>query len=95
MISQFHCGDKQFGNSYVRVCVVSNCTMGLFWIASFVGYYENEQEPGSKFAPKQSHGEVRHYTDTVQRTTSKWSNWCDHSNETSFLVLLSTHAWRC
>lgn len=38
MISQFHCGDKQFGNSYVRVCVVSNCTMGLFWIASFIGY---------------------------------------------------------
>jgi len=42
MISQFHCGDKQFGNSYVRVCVVSNCTMGLFWITSFIGYYENE-----------------------------------------------------
>ena len=39
MISQFHCGDKQFGNSYVRVCVVSNCTIGLFWIASFIGYY--------------------------------------------------------
>ena len=31
MISQFHYGDKQFGNSYVRVCVVSNCTMGLFF----------------------------------------------------------------
>ena len=92
MISQFHCGDKQFGNSYVRVCVVSNCTMGLLWITSFIGYYENELEPGSKFAPKQSHGEVRHYTDTVQL---KWSNWCAHSNETSFLVLLSAHAWRC
>ena len=51
MISQFHCGDKQFGNSYVRVCVVSNYTMGLFWVASFIGYYENEQERGSKFAP--------------------------------------------
>ena len=66
MISQFHCEDKQFGNSYVRVCVVSNRTMGLFGLLLLLAITKG----AGTWVKIQSHSEVRHYTDTVQRTTS-------------------------